>query len=49
MQIFESNNKKYDFDYNMKPRGTTGTLMYPIFLKQINLTVPYPIAPLTSW
>ena len=48
MQIFELNNEKHDFDYNIKPQGTTGTLMYQMFLKPINLKVPYLIALLTE-
>ena len=35
-----------DFDYYIKLRGTTGTLMYQMLSKSINLTVPYLIAPL---
>ena len=31
MQICESNNKKHDFEYNIKRRETTGTLLYPFF------------------
>ena len=45
MQIFESNNKKHDFDYIIKLRGTTGTLTYQFFLKSIDLKVPNLIAP----
>ena len=47
MQIFESSNKKHDFDYNIKLWGTTGTLTYQFFLKSIDLKVPNLIAPLS--
>ena len=47
MQILESCNKTHDFDYNIKLRGTTGTLTHQFFLKSIDLKVPNLIAPLT--
>ena len=38
--------QKHEFDYNIKLRGTTGTLTYQFFLKSIDLKVPNLIAPL---
>ena len=40
--------QKHDFDYNIKLRGTTGTLTYQCFLKSIDLKVPNLIAPLSG-
>ena len=44
---FSNEVTKHDFDYNIKLRGTTGTLTYQFFLKSIDLKVPNLITPLT--
>ena len=37
----------HDFDHSIKPRGTTGALMYQLFSKSIYFKVPYPRTPLS--